>query len=84
VREREVHIQYECAHNYYIISSLDFETLARIQSINIPIRHGKCRRSHEIRRKNKSPTTATTVVLDNVCVDGNMSNYYNVLKLVEQ
>jgi hypothetical protein len=28
--------------------------------------------------------SATTVVLDDVCVDGNVLNYYNVLKLVEQ
>ena len=69
-------------HNCYLTSSLDFESLARIPSISIPIRHGKCWHSHEIQRKKIAQLfhhSATTIVLDDVCVDRNMSNYYNVL-----
>jgi hypothetical protein len=79
---------YECPHNCYLTSSLDSETLARIPCISVTIRYSKCRRSHEIQRIKKIAQlfnhSATSVLLDDVCVDGNMSKYYNVLKLVEQ
>jgi hypothetical protein len=87
VSEPEVHIP---THNCYPTSSLDFETLARIPSISIPIRHGPMVNVGVVTKYNEkkiaqlSHHSATTVVLDDVCVDGNMLNYYNVLKLVEQ
>ena len=51
----------ECAHNSYVIKSVDFETLVRIP-----------------------PDYSATVVLDqldDVCVVGNTSKYYNFLKV---
>jgi hypothetical protein len=69
-------VSYESTHSCYLTSS------PSIPSISIPIRHGKCTAKKKIAQLFHH--SATTVVLDDVCVDGNMSNYYNVLRLVEQ
>ena len=88
VPEPEVQYRYECGHNSYLTLSLDFEAFARIPRISVPyaiVNVGVLTKDTKYNESKKhSLNYSTTVVLDDSCVNGNMSKYYNVLGLVEQ
>ena len=74
----------ECAHNSYLTSSLDFETLAQFPCVSVPyavVNVSVITKYGESKKTNKKTLNYhATLVLDNVCADGNMNNSWELIE----
>ena len=76
--------RYECAHDSYLTSSLDSK---RIPCASVPyamVNLGVVTKYSDL-LINKNPLNySATVAFHGVCVQGNISKYYNILELVQR